>query len=123
VLLRGINDTPVKMIKLCETIHESYIRPYYLFNCSFRNPQFAHFRVPVEIGRDIVEGMYGNISGDAIPRYIGTAGGKVPLHRDNIISRDGDILTLRKPWSGEEAKYPDMSLEEYNKPFSFEKYL
>jgi lysine 2,3-aminomutase len=123
VLLRGINDTPTKMMKLCETIHESYIRPYYLFNCSFRNPQFAHFRVPVEVGRDIVEGMYGNISGDAIPRYIGTAGGKVPLHRDNIVARDGDMLTLRKPWNGVEAQYPDMSMEEYQKPFSFEKYM
>ncbi len=123
VLLRGINDSHMKMKQLCEALQESYIRPYYLFNCSFRNPQFAHFRVPVEVGRDLVEGMYGNISGDAIPRYIATAGGKIPLHRDNVVRREGDDLILRKPWSGEEAVYPDMSMEEYNKPFSFEKYL
>lgn len=122
VFLRGVNDSHMKMKQLCESLQDAYIRPYYLFNCSFRNPQFAHFRVPVEIGRDIVEGMYGNISGDAIPRYIATAGGKIPLHRDNLVRREGDDIILRKPWSGEEAVYPDMSMEDYNKPFSFQKY-
>ena len=123
VFLRGINDTKAKMWKLCETVHENYVRPYYLFNCSYRNPQFAHFRVPVEIGRDIVEGMYGNISGDAIPRYIATAGGKIPLHRSNVKEKIDNNYTLVKPWSKEEVNYPDMSIEEYKKPFSFEKYL
>lgn len=51
VLLRGVNNSFVKMWKLCETIQESYVRPYYIFNCSYRNPQFAHIRVPVEKGR------------------------------------------------------------------------
>ena len=107
VLLKGINDTKIKMWKLCETIQENYVRPYYIFNCSFRNPQFSHFRVPVEKGQDIVESMYGNISGDAIPRYIATAGGKIPLHRSNIRSREGNSLILEKPWSGETVSYPD----------------
>jgi lysine 2,3-aminomutase len=123
VLLRGINDTKVKMWKLCETIQEAYVRPYYLFNCSFRNPQFAHMRVPVEVGRDIVESMYGNVSGDAIPRYIATAGGKVPLHRDNVIGRKENGVILRKPWSGEEVVYPDADQSEYeNSKFAFAKY-
>ena len=123
VLLRGINDSRVKMWKLCETIQEAYVRPYYLFNCSYRNPQFSHFRVPVEHGRDIVESMYGNISGDAIPRYIATAGGKIPMHRSNVIGREGNELILRKPWNGEEVKYPDVQQEDYkNGNFSFAKY-
>lgn len=114
VLLRGINDTRVKMWKLCETIQENYVRPYYIFNCSYRNPQFAHFRVPVEIGRDIVESMYGNISGDAVPRYIATAGGKIPLHKSNVIGHRNNTLTkaqenvmLKKPWNEETVIYPD----------------
>jgi lysine 2,3-aminomutase len=107
VLLKGINDTNVKMWKLCETIHESYVRPYYIFNCSYRNPQFAHFRVPVETGRNIVESMYGNVSGDAIPRYIATAGGKIPLHRSNVLGREGSDIILRKPWNNEKVQYPD----------------
>ncbi len=117
VLLKGINDSRIKMWKLCETVHESYVRPYYLFNCSYRNPQFAHFRVPLEVGRDIVESMYGNISGDAIPRYIATAGGKIPLHRSNVISRNGNDIVLRKPWSNEEVTYPDADQEVYDNQF------
>ncbi len=123
VLLKGINDSRVKMWKLCETIHEAYVRPYYIFNCSYRNPQFKHFRVPLEVGRDIVESMYGNISGDAIPRYIATAGGKIPLHRSNVTGREKNELILKKPWSGEEVKYPDPEPEEYsNKNFAFGKF-
>ncbi len=122
VLLKGINDTRVKMWKLCETIQENYVRPYYIFNCSYRNPQFAHFRVPVEVGRDIVESMYGNISGDAIPRYIATAGGKIPLHKSNVKGHEGENIILKKPWSGEEVKYPDADPETYaKKDFSFAK--
>lgn len=122
VLLKGINDTRVKMWKLCETVHEAYVRPYYLFNCSFRNPQFTHFRVPLEVGRDIVESMYGNISGDAIPRYIATAGGKIPLHRNNVISSEDGNIILRKPWSGEEVSYPDADISLYEKSsFAFTK--
>ncbi len=123
VLLKGINDSQVKMWKLCETIHESYVRPYYIFNCSYRNPQFTHFRVPLEVGRDIVESMYGNISGDAIPRYIATAGGKIPLHRNNVVSTKGNDYLLRKPWNGQEVTYPDADPEVYTKDnFAFSKY-
>ena len=122
VLLKGINDTKVKMWKLCETIQESYVRPYYIFNCSYRNPQFSHFRVLVERGRDIVESMYGNISGDAIPRYIATAGGKIPLNRSNVIGRKKMDIIMKKPWSNEEVKYPDADPDEYaNQNFSFSK--
>ena len=123
VLLKGINDSRVKMWKLCETIHEAYVRPYYIFNCSYRNPQFSHFRVPVEVGRDIVESMYGNISGDAIPRYITTAGGKIPMHRDNVVTTKGNDYILKKPWSGVEVAYPDADPDIYrNDQFSFARY-
>ena len=122
VLLKGINDTSVKMWKLCETIQESYVRPYYVFNCSYRNPQFAHFRVPIEKGRDIVESMYGNISGDAIPRYIATAGGKIPLHRSNVVGVDGADIILKKPWNNETVSYPDADPDQYaSRKFSFAK--
>lgn len=122
VLLKGINDTKVKMWKLCETIQESYVRPYYIFNCSYRNPQFTHFRVPIEKGRDIVESMYGNISGDAIPRYIATAGGKIPLHRSNVVGDEGTDIVMKKPWSEEKVRYPDADPDEYaSQNFSFAK--
>ncbi len=123
VLLKGINDTSVKMWKLCETIQEAYVRPYYVFNCSYRNPQFKHLRVPVAKGQEIVESMYGNISGDAIPRYIATAGGKIPLHRTNLLGRkDGDVR-MSKPWNKERVLYPDADPDEYaRQDFSFAAY-
>jgi KamA family protein len=123
VLLKGINDSRVKMWKLCETIQEAYVRPYYIFNCSYRNPQFTHFRVPLEVGRDIVESMYGNISGDAIPRYIATAGGKIPLHRSNVVTMTDNSYTLKKPWNGQEVSYPDADPQLYaNDRFAFAGY-
>jgi lysine 2,3-aminomutase len=124
VLLRGINDSFVKMAKLCETIQEAYVRPYYIFNCSYRNPQYTHMRVPVEKGRGIVEGLYGNISGDAIPRYIAAAGGKIPLHRDNVAAGEDGVMTLKKPWSGETVSYPDADQDLYAdvESFAFNKY-
>jgi lysine 2,3-aminomutase len=123
VLLKGINDSRVKMWKLCETIQEAYVRPYYIFNCSYRNPQFRHLRVPVAVGQDIVESMYGNISGDAIPRYIATAGGKIPLHRTNVLAHGEGSVRMRKPWSGEEVDYPDPAPQEYADPdFGFARY-
>lgn len=123
VLLKGINDTRVKMWKLCETIQEAYVRPYYIFNCSYRNPQFRHLRVPVAVGQDIVESMYGNISGDAIPRYIATAGGKIPLHRTNVLAHEEGFVRMRKPWSGEEVSYPDPTAGDYaDQDFGFARY-
>ncbi|PKN40617.1 MAG: KamA family radical SAM protein [Deltaproteobacteria bacterium HGW-Deltaproteobacteria-18] len=123
VLLKGINDTSVKMWKLCETIQEAYVRPYYVFNCSYRNPQFMHLRVPVAVGQSIIESMYGNISGDAIPRYIATAGGKIPLHRTNVLEHAQGHVKMQKPWSGEQVMYPDPDPREYaRQDFGFAKY-
>ena len=71
-------------------------------------------------GRDIIESMYGNISGDAIPRYIAKAGGKIPLHRSYVSGRDGTDIILKKPWNNEEVRYPDADPDEYAKAnFSF----
>ena len=123
VLLKGINDSSVKMWKLCETIQEAYVRPYYVFNCSYRNPQFKHLRVPVAVGQSIIESMYGNISGDAIPRYIATAGGKIPLHRTNVLEHGQGYVKMQKPWSGEQVSYPDPEPQEYaRQDFGFAKY-
>jgi lysine 2,3-aminomutase len=76
-------------------------------------------RVPLSVGQDIIESMYGNISGDAIPRYIATAGGKVPLHRSNVVKVENGMITLKKPWSGEEAVYPDADPERYGHDVDF----
>lgn len=123
VLLKGVNDSRTRMWKLCETVQDAYVRPYYLFNCSHRNPQFKHLRVPVHVGQDLVESMYGNLSGDLIPRYIALADGKVPLHRCNIQDRTETELTFVKPWDGARISYQDADPEEYaRQDFAFAAY-
>jgi lysine 2,3-aminomutase len=122
MLLKGINDSKVKMWKLCETIQEAYVRPYYVFNCNY-HPRLQHLRVPLALGQEIIESMYGNLSGDAIPRYIATAGGKIPLHKTNLLGRKDGNVRMQKPWSEERIIYPDADPLEYaRKDFAFTAY-
>ncbi|MEA2036210.1 MAG: KamA family radical SAM protein [Nanoarchaeota archaeon] len=107
VFLKGVNDSEVKMWKLLETLQEAKVRPYYLFNCSFRDTQFKHLRVPIEVGRRIIRGTIANLSGDIRPTYIATAEGKIPLHEDYLIKEKGKNLVLKRPWNGELVEYPD----------------
>ena len=39
------------------------------------------------------------------------AGGKIPLHRSNDVRREGKDIIVKKPWNGEEVKYPDADPE------------
>lgn len=122
MLLKGINDSKVKMWKLCETIQEAYVRPYYVFNCN-HHPQLKHLRVPLALGQEIIESMYGNLSGDAIPRYIAMVGGKIPLHKTNLLGRKDGNVRMQKPWSEERILYPDADPQEYaRKDFAFAAY-
>ncbi len=45
------------------------------------------------------------------------------MHRSNVVGREGGELILRKPWSGEEVRYPDADMDEYEKDsFAFARY-
>ena len=58
----------------------------------------------------------------SILRYIATAGGKIPLHRSNVVKQEGSQITLKKPWSGAEVRYPDADDSIYaENQFSFTK--
>lgn len=123
VLLKGVNDTGVKMWKLCETIQEAYVRPSYVLNYGYRDLRFKHLRVPVAIGQEIVESMHGNISGDAVPRYIAANGGNIPLHRTNLLGRKDGGVRMSKPWNKERVLYPDADPGEYARQgFGFASY-
>ncbi len=99
VLLRGINDDPVVMKKLCHELVKIRVRPYYLFHC---HPVQGteHLRTPVEAGLDIMEQLDGHTSGLAVPEYLmDTPHGKVPLTSPHILGRDGDTVVVRT-WNG-----------------------
>jgi lysine 2,3-aminomutase len=123
VLLRGVNDTRAKMWSLCETLHESYVKPYYLMHCSDRYPRFAHLRVPVETGQRLVESMHGNLPGDAVPRFVALAVGKVPLENSQVVRTGKGQAVICKPWDGQEVVYRDADPDRYADPrFAFAKY-
>jgi len=97
VLLKGINDTPEKMMALLRGLLQMRVRPYYLFH-----PHLVegtdHLRVPIDKGLNLMRSLRGNITGMGIPSYIvDTPSGKVPLTPEHALKRDGNDLILIDP--------------------------
>lgn len=94
VLLKGVNDTTAKMLKLCQKLIRNRVRPYYLFYPHMIEGT-RHLRVHYKVGLDIIKGLRGNISGFGIPVYvIDTPSGKVPLGYNHILGEDKKDLIL-----------------------------
>jgi lysine 2,3-aminomutase len=96
VLLRGVNDRPEIILELCRRLLATGVRPYYLFHCDPVRGA-AHLRTPVQAGLDIVDHLQGRIGGLGIPVYaVDTGGaGKIPLHPETLVERDGERWVLR----------------------------
>lgn len=75
VLLKGVNDDVHTMKELCESLSNHGIFPYYL-NQLDRVQGAAHFEVPEERGKEIMQELATQISGYALPRYIKEISGK-----------------------------------------------
>jgi KamA family protein len=81
VLLRGVNDTVATLVELSERLVELGVIPYYLHQLD-RVAGAAHFEVPVEEGRQLVEELRRRLPGYAVPRYVQEVAGepyKIPL--------------------------------------------
>ena len=65
VLLRGINDCVPVMKKLVHELVKMRVRPYYIYQCDL-SMGLSHFRTPVSMGIEIIEGLRGHTSGCAI---------------------------------------------------------
>ena len=107
VLLKGINDSRVKMWKLCETIQEVLCEA--LLCVQLLLPQSPVHPLPGSASKSaaISSKHVRQYLGRCHPRYIATAGGKIPLHRTNVVKLENGIYTLRKPWNDKEVSYPD----------------
>ena len=108
VLLRGINDHPHLMKRLNQALLQIRVRPYYIFHakCVIGT---MHFRVPVEVGINIMENLRGQTSGLAVPTYIINAPGglgKTPILPQYLISADQGKVLLRT-WEGKVVEYPN----------------
>lgn len=97
VLLKGVNDHPDIIMKLCHVLLKSRVRPYYLYQC---DPVFGteHFRTSVDVGVKIIERMRGHTTGYAVPTFVVDApggGGKIPLAPNYLISKIRGKTILR----------------------------
>jgi len=81
VLLGGVNDHADVLADLCERLVDLRVMPYYLHQLD-RVAGAAHFEVPEEKGRALIEQLRERLPGYAVPRYVRETPGhssKVPL--------------------------------------------
>jgi len=82
VLLKGVNDTPQKMLKLLQALSAARIRPYYVFQCD-PVEGLERFRVPLATAKRIESFCAERIGGLALPRFVADLPGarrKVPIN-------------------------------------------
>ncbi|HKM39725.1 MAG TPA: glutamate 2,3-aminomutase [bacterium] len=108
VLLKGINNDPFIMKKLCHDLLRVLIRPYYIFHAK-TVVGTTHFITTVQDGLEIMENLRGYTSGLAIPWYIINAPeghGKTPIIPQYLVSMGKDYVMIRN-WEGRMYKYPN----------------
>lgn len=84
VLLRNVNDNVEALESLFRAMIAARVKPYYLHQLD-PAPGTARFRVPIEEGRALLEGLRGRVTGLAWPTYvldIPGGYGKVPVGPD-----------------------------------------
>ena len=69
VMLRGVNDSPKKMLALLQALSAARIRPYYVFQCD-PVEGLDRFRVPLEKAKRIERYCAERIGGLALPRFV-----------------------------------------------------
>jgi len=113
VLLRGVNDDIAVLGALFKSLVEARVKPYYLHQLD-RAPGTNHFRVPIQEGLRLMEGLRGHISGLCLPTYmldIPGGPGKVPLTPHyvhlktdrvyDVVNHRGERFTYEEPMESE----------------------
>jgi len=81
VLLKGVNDSPKKMLTLLQRLSAGRIRPYYVFQCD-PVEGLDRFRVPLVKAKELERYCAERIGGLAMPRFVADLPGakrKLPL--------------------------------------------
>lgn len=108
VLLRGVNDDSTVLQQLMTGLLRFRVRPYYLHQMDLVRGT-AHFRTPLEQGRQLIGSLRGKVSGMAIPHFVVDlpgGKGKVPILPDTL-QRAGDDWQIRTH-TGEVVSYLDV---------------
>ncbi len=109
VLLRGVNDCPTVMKKLCQDLTAIRCRPYYIYQCDIAQG-LEHFRTSIAKGIEIIENLRGHTSGFAVPEFIidaPTGGGKIPVGPNYLISMSDKRVVLRN-YEGGIFQFPEV---------------
>ncbi len=111
VLLKGVNDDADTLTNLFYGLLKNRVKPYYLFQC---DPVIgsSSFRMPVQQGLEIMRELQGRVSGLALPNFCIDApggGGKIILHPDAVLRRDGDEIVFIN-YQGKEYRYSDVPI-------------
>jgi EF-P beta-lysylation protein EpmB len=69
VLLAGVNDSAEAQAALCERLVDLRVVPYYLHQLD-PVAGAAHFEVPIDTGRRIINQLRERLPGYAVPRYV-----------------------------------------------------
>ena len=112
VLLRGVNDNPQVIERLCRGLIATRVRPYYLYQCDLVRG-VEHFRTSIRKGIEIMEYLRGRVSGMAIPTFVVDAphgGGKIPVLPNYVISMSPTHTVLRN-YEGMLVNYPEPGIE------------
>jgi len=105
VLLKGVNDDAFTIRLLNQQLLQCGVRPYYIFHPK-KVIGTRHFYVSVEKGLGLVEDLYGNTSGLAIPAYIYNADkglGKIRLH-PSMLKHSQNHHIILNTWESKEIK-------------------
>lgn len=108
VLLRGINDAVAVIADLNRRLVSMRVTPYYLHQCDLAEG-IEHFRTPLQVGLDIIDGLRGHASGLMVPQLcVDVPGGlgKVTVVPDWVVRREGLATTFRT-YTGATAEYLD----------------
>jgi len=107
VLLRGVNDDIETIRTLMRALLRIRVKPYYLFQADLTRGT-DHFRTPVRKGIEIMRGLYGHLSGMAVPTFALDAPGgkgKIPLTPQYILEHNEDLIFSN--YCGEICSYPE----------------
>ena len=116
VLLAGINDKIRIMKDLVHQLVKMRVRPYYIYQCDL-STGIGHFRTPVAVGIEIIEGLRGHTSGFCVPTFVVDApggGGKIPVMPNYIISQGYERIVLRN-YEGVISTYAEPDNYSFNK--------
>ncbi|MCI0498159.1 MAG: KamA family radical SAM protein [Planctomycetales bacterium] len=112
VLLRGVNDDPQVIERLCRGLIRTRVRPYYIYQCDLVRG-VEHFRTSVRKGIEIMEYLRGRVSGIAIPTFVVDAphgGGKIPVLPTYVVSMSPTHTVLRN-YEGLLVSYPEPGVD------------